>query len=213
MSEEQNQNQDQPIEPGNDVADRKARDQTRLKKIALRHSTIVLAALTLWGAADAWALSSDWLLAETVAILNAVFAGTVTAYIAHEWGHFTGARISGAVSPVLKEPVSFFMFNFKDELNTQGQFLSMSAGGSAANWALFVLMFFLLPLDTWSQALFLATTFAIAVSVSVFEFPIINRVMYGDNPAETIKKRQLESGNTPRNVGIIAGAALWLLAI
>jgi hypothetical protein len=213
MSEEQNQNQDQSVEQGNDVADRKTRDRARLKKVALRHSAIVLAALTLWGAADAWALSSGWLLAETVAILNAIFAGTVIAYIAHEWGHFTGARISGAVSPVLKEPVSFFMFNFKDELNTQGQFLSMSVGGPFANWSLFVLMFVLLPLNTWSQAMFLATTFAIAISVSVFEFPIINRVMYGDNPAETIKKRQRESGNTPRTAGIIAGAALWILTI
>ena len=53
MSEEQNQNQNQSIEPGNDVADRKARDRDRLKNVALRHSAIVLAALTLWGTADA----------------------------------------------------------------------------------------------------------------------------------------------------------------
>jgi len=201
------------VETGTENNDRKARDQSRLRNVALRHGAIVLAAFTLWGAADAWAMSSGLLLAETVALLNAIFAGTVIAYIAHEWGHFTGARISGAVSPVLKEPFSFFMFNFKDELNTQSQFLSMSAGGSFANWGLFVLMFILLPLNTWSQAMFLATTFAIAVSVSVFEFPIINRVMYGDIPAEAIKQRQRDSGNTPRNVGIIAGAVLWLLAI
>ena len=69
------------------------------------------------------------------------------------------------------------------------------------------------PLNTWSQAMLLATTFAIAVSVSVFEFPVINSVMYGEKPTETISKRQRESGNTPRTVGIIAGAVLWLLAI
>jgi len=49
--------------------------------------------------------------------------------------------------------------------------------------------------------------------VSVFEFPVINSVMYGEKPTETISKRQRESGNTPRTVGIIAGAVLWLLAI
>ena len=204
---------DQTTKSDNDIRDRKARDLSRLKKVGIRHGAIVLAAITLWGAADAWASSTGWLLAQTVAMLNAVFAGAVIAYIAHEWGHFSGARISGAVSPVLKEPVSFFMFNFKDELNTRGQFLSMSIGGPAANWSLFVLMFILLPINTWSQAMILATTFAIAVSVSVFEFPVINRVMYGDNPAETVKNRQRESGNTPRNTGIIAGAVLWLLAI
>ena len=211
MSKEHSQNE--TTEADDDVANRKIRDRARLEQIALRHSAIVLAALTLWGASDSWALSSGWLLAETVSILNAVFAGTVIAYIAHEWGHFAGARVSGSISPVLKEPVSFFMFNFKDKLNTQGQFLSMSVGGPLANWSLFVLVLILLPLNTWSQATLLATTFAIATSVSVFEFPVINAVMYGEKPAETISKRQRESGNTPRTAGIIAGAALWILTI
>ncbi|MGV0036557.1 MAG: hypothetical protein ACNYPE_16980, partial [Candidatus Azotimanducaceae bacterium WSBS_2022_MAG_OTU7] len=188
-----------------EVTERRQRDNSRMRKVATRHAAIVLTALTVWGTSDYWAAETGLLLAETVSLINAIFAGTITAFIFHEWGHFSGARVSGAVSPVLKEPVSFFMFNFKDELNTQGQFLSMSAGGPTANWGLFILMLILLPLDTWSQGMFLATTFAIAVSVSVFEFPIINRVMYGDNPAETIEKRQRESGKTPRTTGIIAG--------
>ena len=196
-----------------DVEARKKRDNSRLRKIAIRHATIVLTAFTIWGTSDSWAAQSELFLAEMVSLINAIFAGVILAYISHEWGHFAGARISGAVSPVAKKPVSFFMFNFKDELNTRGQFLSMSVGGPFANWGLFVLIFMLLPLNTWSQAMLLATTFAIAVSVSVFEFPVINAVMYGEKPAETINKRQRESGNTPRTVGIIAGAALWLLAI
>ncbi|HIE85739.1 MAG TPA: hypothetical protein EYG52_05925 [Pseudomonadales bacterium] len=196
-----------------DVEARKKRDNSRLRKIAIRHAAIVLTAFTIWGTSDYWAAQSGLFLAEMVSLINAIFAGVILAYIFHEWGHFTGARISGAVSPVAKEPVSFFMFNFKDELNTRGQFLSMSVGGPFANWGLFVLIFLLLPLNTWSQAMLLATIFAIAVSVSVFEFPVINAVMYGEKPAETINKRQRESGNTPRTVGIIAGAALWLLTI
>ncbi|MCS5582332.1 MAG: hypothetical protein VB996_02535 [Pseudomonadales bacterium] len=196
-----------------DVEARKKRDNSRLRKIAIRHAAIVLTAFTIWGTSDSWAAQSELFLAEMVSLINAIFAGVILAYIFHEWGHFAGARISGAVSPVAKKPVSFFMFNFKDELNTRGQFLSMSVGGPFANWGLFVLIFMLLPLNTWSQAMLLATTFAIAVSVSVFEFPVINAVMYGEKPAETINKRQRESGNTPRTVGIIAGAALWLLAI
>ena len=196
-----------------DVEARRKRDNSRLRKIAIRHAAIVLTAFTIWGTSDSWAAQSGLFLAEMVSLINAIFAGVILASIFHEWGHFTGARISGAVSPIAKEPVSFFMFNFKDELNSRGQFLSMSVGGPFANWGLFVLIFMLLPLNTWSQAMLLATTFSIAVSVSVFEFPVINAVMYGGKPAETINKRQRESGNTPRTVGIIAGAALWLLAI
>jgi hypothetical protein len=196
-----------------DVEARKKRDNSRLRKIAVKHAAIVLASLTLWGTSDYWAAQSGLMLAEIVSLVNAIFVGVILAYILHEWGHFAGARISGAVSPVAKEPVSFFMFSFKDELNTRGQFLSMSIGGPFANWSLFALIFMLLPLDTWSQAMLLATSFAIAVSVSVFEFPVINSVMYGEKPAETISKRQRESGTTPRTAGIIAGAVLWLMAI
>ena len=86
-------------------------------------------------------------------------------------------------------------------------------GGPVANWLLVLGLFFLLPLETWSQALLLATTFAMAVSVCVFELPVINSVMYGENPDETIQRRLREIGNTSRIAGIAAGAAVWLLAI
>ncbi len=193
--------------------ERKDRDLARLKRIATRHGAAFLAVITLWGAADLWASESGLLLAQLVALLNAIFAGVAMAYLAHEWGHFTGARISGAVSPVLKEPKSFFMFNFKQDLNTRGQFLSMSVGGPAANWSLAILLFLLLPMETASQAMLVAATTAIAVSVSVFEFPVINRVMYGDDPEETIRNRLEEIGSTARLSGIGVGAAVWLLAI
>ena len=204
MSEEQKENQS--ITNDEDVAARKIRDASRLKKVALRHGAIVLTAITLWGVSDSWASSSNWLLAESVAILNAIVAGGILAYISHEWGHFTGARASGSISPVLKEPVSFFMFSFKDKLNTQAQFLSMSMGGPLANWTLCFLMFILLPFDTWSQKLLFATIFAIATSVSVFEFPVIKSVMHGNDSIEILNKRQKESGNTPFTAGIITGA-------
>ena len=210
MSEEKIKNQSKRNEV--EIADRKKRDASRLKKVALRHSAIVLAAITLWGASDSWASSSNWLLAETVAILNAIFVGGIIAYISHEWGHFSGARFSDSISPVLKEPVSFFMFSFKDKLNTQTQFLSMSVGGPLANWTLCALMFILLPVDTWSQKIFLATIFAIATSVSVFEFPVIKSVMHGNDPTEILNKRQKESGSKPFAAGIITGTGFLVLS-
>ena len=196
-----------------DVNERKKRDNARLRKVATNHSIWVLASLTIWGVSDHWAAGSGLLLASAVALLNAVFVGVILASIAHEWGHFSGARLSGAISPIAKEPSGFFMFSFKDELNTRGQFLAMSLGGPIANWSLVIALFFLLPLATWSQALLLAATFSIAVSVSVFEVPVINRVMYGDDPTESVQRRLQEAGNTPRFTGIAAGAVIWLLAV
>lgn len=189
------------------------KDRARLRKISVRHGGILLAAFTLWGAADYWAQGSGLFLAELVAVINAIFAGTIIAYLLHEWGHFAGARIAGAFSPVLREPTSFFMFNFKYDRNTSGQFISMSMGGPVANWALVLLLFMSLPLETWSQAMLLATTVAIAVSVCVFELPIINQVMYGDDPAKSVENRQQEAGTFPRSAGILTGAAIWLMAI
>ena len=201
--------------PGADTpqARRKARDNARLRQVAMRHGAAFLAALTLWGAADFWAGGSGMLLAQGLALLNAVGAGIVIAYLTHEWGHFAGARLARAVSPVMKQPTSFFMFTFKHELNSRSQFLAMSAGGPVANWTLTFVLFLLLPLATWSQALLLATVLAIAVSVSVFELPILRRVMYGQDPAETVQQRLQEAGDLPRYTGLAAGAAAWLLAI
>ncbi len=196
-----------------DIAERKSRDNARLKRVATRHGAAFLAAITLWGAADAWAISSGWALANLVAVLNAIFAGVAMSYLAHEWGHFTGARISGGVSPVLKEPQSFFMFSFKQDQSTRGQFLSMSAGGPVANWSLAFLVLILVPMETASQAMLLAATTAIAVSVSVFEIPVMNRVMYGDDPEETIQSRLKEVGDTPRLSGIVVGAIVFLIAL
>ena len=199
--------------PTDDIQEQRSRDLARMKKVGTKHAATVLAALTIWGAADYWASGSGLLLAEGIALLNALFVGVIIASIAHEWGHFSGARITGSVSPVMKEPVSFFMFSFKDEVNSREQFVAMSMGGPIANWLLVLGLFFLLPLETWSQALLLATTFAMAVNVCVFEFPVINSVMYGENPDETIQRRLREIGNTSRIAGIAAGAAVWLLAI
>ena len=196
-----------------DINEQRKRDLARMKKVGTKHATTVLVAMTAWGVADYWASGSGLLLAEVIALLNALFVGIIISSIAHEWGHFSGARISRSISPVMKKPVSFFMFNFKSDANSREQFLSMSIGGPAANWLLVVGLFFLLPMETWSQALLLATTFAIAISVCVFEIPVINSVMYGEPPEETIQRRLREIGNTSRISGIIAGAVVWLLAI
>ena len=196
-----------------ELHEQRSRDMARLKKIGTRHAATVLAALTIWGAADYWASESGLLLAETIALLIALFVGVIVASIAHEWGHFSGARITRSVSPVMKDPVSFFMFSFKDDVNSREQFLAMSMGGPIANWLLVLGLFMLLPMATWSQALLLATTFAIAVSVCVFELPVINSVMYGENPGATIQRRLQEIGNTSRYSGFAAGAVVWLLAI
>jgi hypothetical protein len=46
----------------------------------------------------------------------------------------------------------------------------------------------------------------------VFEFPVINRILYGENPKEVLQQRIDEAGSTPKMAGIAAGAVIFLLA-
>ena len=188
-------------------------EKKRLAKVGKKHAAFVLSSLTLWGASDYWAAESELILALTLALINSIVAGTIVASILHEWGHFLGARLSGSEAPLLEKTFSFFFFNFKDEGNTKSQFLKMSLGGPIANWSLVIAFFFLLPLETWSQVLFLATLLSTAVSVSIFEVPVMLRFREGE-PSEIIQKRLEEAGSSPRNFGILAGALgaiFWIL--
>lgn len=192
--------------------DREA-DLANLRNVATIHAVMLLGALTLWGAADAWAVATDWGLAWFVALANAVIAGHVVASTLHEWGHFAGARLSGSVSPVLKEPVRyFFMFNFSFDENDRRQFLWMSWGGILVPWALVLLAPALLPIDNPSRAMLLAVLVTRAVQVSAFEVPVVMRTRAGGDPREELG-RELQAGfGASRTVGVVVGAMVWLLA-
>ena len=187
-------------------------DKKRLIKVGQKHAAFVLGSMSIWGVSDYWAAESGLVLALGLALINSIVAGTIIASILHEWGHFLGARLSGSNAPLLEKTFSFFFFNFKDEGNSKGQFLKMSLGGPIANWALVVGFFFLLPLETWSQILLLATLLSIAVSVSIFEVPVMLRIQQGE-PSVIIQRRLEEAGSTPRNIGIIAGAVSAIFLI
>ncbi|MBT08929.1 MAG: hypothetical protein CMQ27_06310, partial [Gammaproteobacteria bacterium] len=58
------------------------------------------------------------------------------------------------------------------------------------------------------------TMLSIAVSVSIFEIPIMFRLREGE-PSAIIQRRLEEAGSKPRNIGIIAGALgalFWILS-
>jgi hypothetical protein len=186
-------------------------DLANMRRVATIHFVEVMAALTLWGASDAWAVSSGWTLAWAVAMANAVIAGFVIASILHEWGHFAGARLSGAVSPVLKKPVRyFFMFNFSFDDNDERQFFWMSLGGIVMPWLLVLLTGMLIPIDNASRAMLLAVFVALAVQVSFFEVPVVVRASRGGDP-QTELGRQLKGGlEAGRYLGIVVGALVWL---
>ncbi len=194
--------------PGDrDPASDTARDRARLKQMAFWHGTGVVAAFTLFGAAHSWAMLSGWSLAVVVSVAAAVVAGMALSSLFHEWGHFSGARLSGAVSPVLKKPHKlFFMFRFDMAANSVRQALWMSWGGLTGSWGLVLLVALLVPMDSWASAALLATVLGRAVNASTFEVPVILRTRRSGEFEQELNA-QLNGPGIVQVPGLIAGLA------
>ena len=187
-------------------------DFERMKQIGSYHFAMVMGALTLYGAAETWAQVSGWSLARFAAFANV--AGYVISSVIHEWGHFAGARLSGAKSPVLEKPAKhFFMFDFDMAANDVRQFLSMSWGGILAPWLAVVLALVLVPLSTVGAAALIATLVMRALAATVFEAPIARKTAESGDPSGELGKA-LAAGTLAkgRNVGALVGALVFAVA-
>jgi len=146
----------------------------------IQDAALILASLALFGGAEAWAAASGLLLAQAVAVGNALVAGWTITNLLHEWGHYAGAKLARAAAPRVKPPgFSFFRYRFDLEGNSLAQFTAMSLGGNVAHWGAFAAALLLLPMATPAQSGFVAATFAFAVFASVIEWPIIARTNWG----------------------------------
>lgn len=178
---------------------------SNLQSVATLHGAGALTALTLFGAGHVWAVNSEWLIAQIVAIGMAVIAGSAVHSIAHEWGHFAGARLSGSKCTVLEKPYKyFFMFNFDAEANDARQALWMSWGGLSGSWGLLLLLGFAIPMESWACVALLATLFGRALNASVFEVPVIMRTMKSRQFQKELET-QLTSHGIQSVPGIVAG--------
>jgi hypothetical protein len=146
---------------------------------ALRDALLVAATLALWRA-DAALRADGGALAIAVAV--AVAAGVMTAvagYLAHEWGHFLGARAGGSALRLPASAREVFLFNFDVRRSTPRQFVLMSSGGFAASLAVIVLLVAVLPLPALSALVALGLTAAGVVATAVLEVPPFVRVLRG----------------------------------
>ncbi len=194
-----------------DAAEAK-KQRRNLSNVSTIHFVAAMAAITLWGAADAWAIVSDWWLARGVAVINAVIAGTVVAGIVHEWAHYTGARLSGAATQVFDKPINyFFVFNFPFDRNDRRQFLWMSWAGIAAPWLLVLATPLLVPIDNPSRAMLLAVLVTRAAQAAFFEVPVALRTANGGEPQRELEQRLKAGGlKNARYAGLAVGAVAFL---
>ena len=182
-----------------------------LKKVGTLHFVAVIAALTLFGAAHTWALSSGIALALVVSVAAAYIAGTVLSGILHEYGHFSGAALSGAPHKVLEKPARyFFMFNFDMKAGSTTQAIWMSWGGLLGSWLLVAGLFLLLPMNGWAPAALVATALGNAVNASAFEVPVIMQTRATGEFEKALYGR-LESPGLVKMPGIVAGLLAFAL--
>ncbi len=192
------------------ASDQRAPKSAALGTVALRDLAIVVAALSLWAAADTWYAVTRLGFAATLSFANGLLVGAGVGALLHEWGHFTGARLTGARSPL--RPFGGFLplFDFDMQANDERQFQWMSVGGNLAHWSVVLALVWLLPLDTPGRAALACGAFGFAVFASTTELPIIRKVANGIAPSDalvTILKTGLS-----RNlwIGFAAAIALYV---
>jgi len=188
-----------------------AKDRASLSMVALRDVAIVSALLSLFAGAEAWAVASGLALASLLATLDGFLVGAAVGALAHEWGHFAGARQAGGSAPL--RPIRDFLplYDYDYQGNDARSFLWMSVGGNLAHALVVVVLLLALPLDTWGTAALASGAFGFAVFSSSVEIPVIRKARAGAHAIEAL-------GVIPRNFvrhylprSVIAALVLFLL--
>jgi hypothetical protein len=186
-------------------------DVTRVSRLALRDGAIALAALSIWAAADAWYAATGLRAAALLSALNGLAVGYGLGLLAHEWGHFAGARLGGGIAPTTKFTQLFPIFLLDMQRSPERAFKAMSVGGNVAHWSIAALFFLWVPLDAPGRVALGCGAFAFAFGASTTEFPVIRRSFAGASPVESF--RGLTGAKLRRNrwIGYAAGAVLFAL--
>lgn len=186
-------------------------DATPVAKLARRDGAIAIVGLSLFAAADVWYVTTGLGLATLLTVLNGVVVGVVLGTLAHEWGHFAGARLAGGIAPTRAYGSFFPIFDFDMVKSDPASFRAMSVGGNLAHWGFFLFLLVGLPLDTPGRAALVAAAFGVAVAASTTEVPIMRKAFAGASPIESFAGFSGAKLRRDRWIGFAAGLVLFLL--
>ena len=188
------------------MSEQTTKPEPSLSSLLARDTAIALAALSLWAAADTWYLVSGLGFALAVSVLDAIFVGYILGALFHEWGHYTGAKISGASAPRVKSKgTSLFRFNFDMSANTQRQFHWMSFGGWVFHWGLLAILVLALPFDSVGRIALVSSVFGFILYATFIETGILRKTLGGSDPAETLGQLSAKTFQQAGIVGSVAG--------
>ena len=185
-------------------------DATPVIKLAQRDGLIVLAALSIWAAAETFYSVTGLAFAALLAAADGVAVGIVVAVRAHEWGHFAGARWSGGIAPTKSFTTFFPIFELDMERSDDRAFRAMGVGGNVGHWLVVLALAIALPLDTSGRLALVCGAFGFAISASTTELPVVRRAYAGASPSESFKGLTGDKLRRNRWIGGVAGALLFL---
>ena len=188
------------------MSEQTTKPEPTLISLLARDTAIALAALSLWAAADTWYLVSGLGFALAISVLDAIFVGYILGALFHEWGHYTGAKLSGASAPRVKpKGTSLFRFNFDMAANTQRQFHWMSFGGWVFHWGLLAILVLAMPFDSIGRIALVSSVFGFILYATFIETGILRQTLGGSDPAETLSQLSAKTFQQAGIVGSVAG--------
>lgn len=185
-------------------------DASSLPIVLARDVALLAAALSLFAAADAWHALSPSGLSSALSLVDGLLVGLAFGALLHEWGHFAGARLSGAAAPLRPATGFLPLFDFDYAGNSQEHFRAMSIGGNVAHWLVVAILLIELPLTTLGQAALASGAFGFAVFASSVEFPVIWHSYHGLSGTEALAKIPRDFLPRYGTYGLLAALAIFV---
>jgi hypothetical protein len=181
----------------------------RLARLAGAHLLVLLAALSLFAAADSWSVVTGLGIATLLGIATGALAGVVFANLVHEWFHYVGARYVGAAFEIPSR-LGLFLYDWDFAKNNRRQFLTMSVAGSIGGAVAIILLWNAVPADSWGRAALRSGVIASVIFAALIEWPVIRRVRDGGDPFTELAKipQALKRNFT---IALLSGILLTLL--
>ena len=169
------------------------------------------AALSLFAAADSWNQLTGTMLSSAVALVDGLVVGLAVSALAHEWGHYAGARLADSIAPLRRESRFFPLFDFDYVGNSSSQFLSMSVGGNVAHWLVVVVLAAGLPVDSVGQLALVSASVGFAAFASSLEVPVMLRCRNGASPLDALRGIPRDFARRYGTVGLVAGLVAFAI--
>lgn len=162
------------------------KDESSLSLVALRDVAIASTLLSIFGAAETWAAVSGLAFPALLSTINGFIVGAATCALAHEWGHFAGARLGGGHAPL--KPIGGFLplFDFDYKNNDKRSYNWMGLGGNIAHFTVPLIYFLALPMNSPGAAALVAGASGFAVFSGIIEIPVIRKSLAGMGSLESL---------------------------